>query len=139
LVILVNMALDTNYWSQVSIPGSNDLTAIQMRDNYGQFTIINRYNDCNDSKVIETLDTYLKGNRWHICTHDTDYMLWCGDFNRHHPLWDEERNHHLFTARALRDAEELLEKVTDYNMVMVLPKHIPTLEAKVTKKLDTPQ
>jgi hypothetical protein len=80
-VILVNAALDTNYWSQVSIPGSNDLMAIQMKDNYSRFTIINIYNDCNNSKALETLDTYLKGNCWHICAHDTDYMLWCRDFN----------------------------------------------------------
>ena len=57
-------------------------------------------------------------------------MLWCSDFNRHHPLWDEDRNRHLFTASALQAADRLLEKIADHNMIMVLPKDIPTLEAK---------
>jgi hypothetical protein len=60
-------------------------------------------------------------------------MMWCGDFNQHHPLWDEEWNHHLFMTRALCEAEELLEKVGDYNMMMILPKDIPTLKAMATK------
>ena len=60
-------------------------------------------------------------------------MLWCGDFNRHHPLRDEERNHHLFTAAALRAVDRLLEKVSAHGMLMILPKGIPMLEAKATK------
>ena len=65
-------------------------------------------------------------------------MLWCSNFNRHHPLWDEDQNHHLFTASALQAADRLLEKITDHNMVMVLPKDIPTLEAKSTKNWTWP-
>jgi Endonuclease-reverse transcriptase len=60
-------------------------------------------------------------------------MLWCGDFNRHHPMWDEERNHHLFTAAANRAAEELISLLADYNMVMTLPKRVPTLQSMATK------
>ena len=60
-------------------------------------------------------------------------MLWCGDFNRHHPLWDKECNHHLFMATAHRAADRLLEKVSAYPMLMILPKGTPTLEAKSTK------
>lgn len=26
-----------------------------------------------------------------------DHMIWLGNFNRHHPLWDEDHNTHLFT------------------------------------------
>ena len=48
-------------------------------------------------------------------------------------MCDEEWKQHLFTARALLEAEALLEVVADHNMVMVLLKDIPTLEAKPTK------
>ncbi len=65
-------------------------------------------------------------------------MVWCGNFNRHHPLWDEERNHHLFTAATLWAANSLLEKLADHGMVMVLPKGIPTLESKSTKNWTHP-
>jgi hypothetical protein len=81
LVILVNAVLNTNYWTQTAIPHSNDLTAIQVHVEYGRITIFNIYNDCNNPKTTETLDTFLKGTQRQICTHDTDYMLWCRDFN----------------------------------------------------------
>jgi hypothetical protein len=59
-------------------------------------------------------------------------MLWGGDFNRHHPLWDEEWNGHLFTAAALEDAHKLIEILVDHDMTMTLPKDIPTLQAMAT-------
>ena len=48
-------------------------------------------------------------------------------------MWDEERNHHLFTASALEEATKLLVIVADHGMAMALPKGIPTLEAMATK------
>ena len=55
-----------------------------------------------------------------------------------YPMWDEERNNHLFTAKALEEPGELLELVTDHNMEMVLLKDILTLEAKSTKNWTHP-
>lgn len=57
-------------------------------------------------------------------------MVWCGDFNRHHPLWEELRNAHLFSNSAL--TEPLLDLVHSYGMCMALPPGIPTLEASST-------
>ena len=64
--------------------------------------------------------------------------MWCGDFNLHHPMWDEECNHHLFTAMALAEYERLLALVADYDMQMVLPKDILTLEVMSTKNWTHP-
>ena len=61
------------------------------------------------------------------------FILLTGDFNQHHPMWDEERNHHLFTAGVLEDSGKLLTLVADSNMVMALLKDIPTLESMSTK------
>jgi hypothetical protein len=84
------------------------------------------------------MDLYLEGNKQQVNVKEMDYMIWSSNFNRHHPLWDKERNHHLFTTRALREVEELLEKVADYNMSMILPKDIPMLEAMSTKNWTRP-
>jgi Endonuclease-reverse transcriptase len=65
-------------------------------------------------------------------------MLWLGDFNRHHPLWDEERNTHLFTAANLDAAQPLLNLLAAHNMKMALPKNIPMLEAMNTKNYTRP-
>jgi len=55
-----------------------------------------------------------------------DHMLWMGDFNRHHPLWEELRNDHLFNYAA---AQPLIDLIVDYGMVQLLPCGIPTLQA----------
>ena len=53
-------------------------------------------------------------------------------------MWDEERNHHLFTASALRESNKLLALVVGYSMEMSLPKDIPMLEAMATKNWTQP-
>ena len=51
--------------------------------------------------------------------------MWCGDFNRHHPMWDEERNRHLFTVQALEESLKLITLAADHDMYMALPKIFP--------------
>ena len=53
-------------------------------------------------------------------------------------MWDEERNHHLFTVGALEEAGKLLTLVADNDMLMALPKDIPTLESLSTKNWTCP-
>jgi hypothetical protein len=59
--------------------------------------------------------------------------IWAGDFNRHHPLWDELRNQHLFTTENLAYAQPLLDLLARHRMAMALPRDIPTLRAFRTK------
>ena len=60
-------------------------------------------------------------------------MLWCGDFTQHHPLWDEEWNKHLFTAGAASAVQLLLSLIEDYDIIMLLPKGLPTMQSTATK------
>jgi hypothetical protein len=62
-------------------------------------------------------------------------MIWAGDFNRHHPLWDNGEDTHLFTQQANRIAEGLIGLIADFDLVMALPKGIPTLQHMVTRRL----
>jgi len=61
------------------------------------------------------------------------HVVWVGDFNRHHPIWDQEEDHHLFTPIALQAAECLLGTVADWSMSMVLPPRTPTHKHYVSK------
>ena len=131
-VILVNANLDTNHWNQISLPETNDITALQFQGPYGRLSIFNIYNDCLHSDTLITLNHHISTHRREFCRDEHDHVLWCGDFNRHHPLWDEERNHHLFTAKALDDAKLLIEMIADHNMTMSLPQGIPMLQAMAT-------
>ena len=65
-------------------------------------------------------------------------MIWAGDFNRHHPLWDRDEDIHLFTGQATRDAEGLIRLLADHNMQMVLPKGVPTLQHMRSKRYSRP-
>ena len=58
--------------------------------------------------------------------------MWMGDFNRHHPLWDEARNAHLFTQKNLDLTQPLLNLLARHNMKMALLPFIPTLRAHNT-------
>ena len=65
-------------------------------------------------------------------------MLWTGDFNRHHPLWDSDEDTHLFTQQAIRHAEDLIELIATYELEMPLPKGVPTLQHMVTGRYSRP-
>jgi exonuclease III len=137
-VIWVSSTLATSSWKIVNVPGTNDVTVIQLAGAYGRLTIINIYNDCAHSRTLRTIREFLRTNRAEILSRADDHLIWAGDFNRHHPMWDEETDDRLFTPRALEDAGRLIEMLADLNMKMALPKGQPTLEHMVTKRYSRP-
>ncbi|KAI5823025.1 hypothetical protein K523DRAFT_255927, partial [Schizophyllum commune Tattone D] len=44
-LILVNASIDTNTWRPLVVPGTNDITAIQISTDAGEVTIFNIYYD----------------------------------------------------------------------------------------------
>ena len=86
-VILVNALLDTNAWAQVPLEGSNDITVLQFHLLQGWVTIFNIYNDCLHQNTLTTLQIFIQRHSASLTASRSDHMLWCGDFNRHHPLW----------------------------------------------------
>ena len=100
--------------------------------------VYNVYVECDSSATVKRFWGHLASLRQGTQSTGDSYMLWGGDFNRHHPVWDKERNCYLFMATALREADKLLALVMDYGMEMLLPKDIPTLEVMVTKNWTHP-
>ena len=137
-VIWVNKKLNTKNWKALNIPGTNNITAIQLKGQYGKISIFNIYNDCNHPRNERTLWQYIHNNFNQLTGQASDSMIWAGDFNRHHPLWDRDKDTHLFTQQATRAAEELIELLATYNMSMTLPKGISTLQHMVTKRYSRP-
>ena len=90
-----------------------NLLAIQVTDQSFKLTIYNIYSDCNNLDAINLLGSHLSSLLRGPGAAGTTYRLWCSDFNRHHPMWDDDRNGHLFTSRALEDALKLLTLVAD--------------------------
>jgi exonuclease III len=135
-VILVNKKSATSSWAQIAVQ-SQDVTALKISGKGVEISLYNIYNDCNHSAALEAATQAMRRTRTDTQEH-TSELIWLGDFNRHHPLWDEERNAHLFTATNLDKAQALLNMLATYDMRMALAKDIPTLEAKHTKNHTCP-
>ena len=127
-----------NNWKEVNLV-SYDITGVHLHGPFGSICVINIYNDCENNGSLEVVEEYMRrkegrgevGDRGRSGKKES--VIWLGDFNRHHPLWDEERNTHLFTKNALEATQPLLDMISEYDLHMALPKDIPTLEASSTK------
>jgi endonuclease/exonuclease/phosphatase family metal-dependent hydrolase len=136
-VTLISKSFNTNSWQQLAFP-SPDVVVIQLCGPFGRCTIFNIYNDCSLTKTQEILANFLGKEIARIRPSADDHMIWLGDFNRHHPLWDEDRNTQLFTNQYLDAAQPLLDLIADYGMIMTLPKGLPTLQSTSSKNWTRP-
>jgi hypothetical protein len=84
-------------------------------------TIFNIYNDCNYSDTLICLCNFIQGNRDTLLGGVNGCMIWAGDFNCHHPLWDRDQDNHLFTPQALWEAGTLIELVANEGTEIALP------------------
>jgi len=137
-VIMVSANLNTSSWKEIKIPGNNDITAIQIRTQHITLTIFNLYVDCENLKTITTLRELYATRRREIYPTANAQVIWCGDFNMHHPLWDRDEDHRLFTQAADRRARKLISLVADENMKMTLPKGLPTIRHYTTGNFTRP-
>ena len=124
-IILINTNLSTDAYSTLQIHYSN-ITTIHLKGDFSHCSIFNIYNNCNNNLTIETLHTYLRENLATALPLPTDHMLWLGDFNRHHPLWEDNKNCRLYNPPHLIDP--LIDTLQEFDMQMALPSGIPTLE-----------
>jgi len=60
-------------------------------------------------------------------------MILLGNFNLHHPLWDEECNVHLFMRSNLEKSQALIDMLAECDLQMALPKNTPTLQVLSTR------
>ena len=136
-VTLINTKISTNAWKQIDFP-STDVVITQIQTSQGLCTIINTYNDGKNDDTLEALELFLTSNIRKLQPRDNDHLLWIGDFNRHHPLWDEDRNNHLFTPAALASSQKILDILADYGLTQLLPKGIPTLQSTSSRNWTRP-
>ena len=61
------------------------------------------------------------------------HVIWVGDFNRHHPAWDNPEDTRLFTQHALEVAELLIKATADLRLDSALPAGTPTHFHNVTR------
>ena len=134
-MILVSKRIDTALWTALDI-GSPDITAINLKTDAGNMTIYNFYCDQQHSEAITSADNFAqeRAQNSRNLTHST-HNIWLGDFNRHHPNWDDLRNVHLFTRNNLDMAQMLTDTTTWQNLVMALPRSHTHAQSHVNTKL----
>ncbi len=127
-VTLVNRSISTNAWSSIALDTQD---AVAMSLQAPAETIVNIYSDGDSTASWVTIDAMMRmytakrRDEWGL-----PYRFICaGDWNAHHPIWDEPRNSHLFTDRALERAGHLLQLIGRHHLKMPLPAFIPTLRA----------
>jgi len=131
---LISAALSSESWEQVMYP-LGDVTIVSMKANSGKIFIVNIYNDGNSNETISQLTEFHRDNNAINSTEvSRPHVLWVGNFNRHHPLWDDPNDTRLFTGEALDNAEFLIEAVVGAGLELALPGGIPTHIHNVTKK-----
>lgn len=120
---------------QLDFP-SGDVTVIQLTGIWGKLTIFNIYNDGNHNDTINALTKFQRDNADLLgnIEQGVAHMIWLGDFNRHHPQWDNHDDDRLFTNEALGASEILIEALAEAGLELALPSGIPTHVHNVTKK-----
>jgi hypothetical protein len=109
-VILIRAALKSDSWQQLDFP-SRDVTTIQLTGIWGHLNIYSIYNDCQHSQTINLLSKHHYNNAitGEEAAAGKVHNIWLGDFNRHHPHWDDPEDMRLFMRDALNTAETLIQ------------------------------
>ena len=128
VVTLISSRISTDAWKQIEFPLA-DVVIVQIRMSQGMCTLFNIYNDCTHDDTVSALERYMPENLPALRPTEQDHLVWLGNFNCHHPLWDEDRNNHLFTEAALAASQKLIDILADYGLTQILPKDIPTLQS----------
>ena len=104
--------------------------AMLIQTGHGKVLIINIYNDTEQQQALHQ-SIQMIWNR--VCTSGSatqmQQIIRLGKFNLQHPIWDKERNAHLFTRVNLVKSQVLIDAAAEFDIQMALPKNMPTLQA----------
>ena len=95
---------------------------------WGKMDAYNVYQDCMHSNILTQLNETIKARKTNDATVNV-HIIWAGNFNQHHPLWDEDRNHYLFMTVNLDEAQKLIDLTCEYELNQILPKGKPMLQS----------
>ena len=123
-ILLVNANISSDCYVILPIMHS-DITAVQFKGEHRNLTLFNIYNEITNNNMISFLDEFLSLEAG-VPLAPEDHMFWLGDFNRHHPMWEDESNKHLFESKDFM--QPLLKLLYMFDMTMALPKGLPTYQ-----------
>ena len=124
-ILLINTNISTDSYSIIPVMHS-DVTAVRFKGDHGFLSLFNIYNEITNNDTINYLDSFLDRHE-HLVRHSgADNVVWLGDFNRHHPIWEDDSNERLFEPTEF--ISPLLDLLYKNEMLLALPKGIPTYQ-----------
>ena len=136
-VTLINLSISTNTWQQIDF-SSTDVVVVQLLTLQGYCMIFNTYNNCKHNNTISVIEQFMSEHIATVHPNQQDHMVWLGDFNHHHLLWDKSSNSHLFTTPTLTTSQKLIDLLADYRLTQILPRNKPTLQSLSSKNWTRP-
>ena len=137
-VTLINTRIATNSWTAIPVDDP-DITAVSLTYDTGTIHVFNIYNPQDSNRTLGRLARVTHAILDHPDLQlDDPQFVWLGDFNRHHPLWEDERNTQLLMDTYLNNAQPLLDLLSNFDFHMLLPPATPTLEAAHSKNHTRP-
>ena len=124
-ILLINTNISTDSYSILPVMHS-DVTAVCFKGEHGFLSLFNIYNEITNNDTISCLDSFLDHHAQLICPSVTDSVIWLGDFNCHHPLWEDDANERLFEPTDY--IAPLLDLLYKNEMLLALPKGLPTYQ-----------
>ncbi|KAF5323020.1 hypothetical protein D9611_009313 [Ephemerocybe angulata] len=121
--------MSTDTWTPLDL---GNITGIRISGENGKLMIFSVYYDCTHNRTGDILWKYIEENGEEIYS-NSGHVMWAGNFNQHHPMWDREEDSRLFTRSAIDEATMLIEFAGEWDMEQVLKKGIPTLEHSTMK------
>ena len=124
-ILLVNTNISTDSYTVLPVMHS-DVTAVRFMGDHGSLSLFNIYNEITNNDTISCLDSFLDRHEQLVRPSITDSVVWLGDFNRHHPLWEDDSNKRLFESTEY--ILSLLDLLYKNEMLLAFPKGIPTYQ-----------
>ena len=128
-LIFINTNIPSDSYTQIKFT-SSDVSGLKLKIHDQTINIVNIYNDCNHDESINAVSEFLDSEFPDEYVPDNTHVILGGDFNRHHPLWEEDRNSHLTSSETL--LHPLMDLITRFDLRMSLPPKTPTLQALST-------
>jgi hypothetical protein len=127
--MLLNTDIKPEQIQQIKIM-SSDISALKITTSSPSMVIVNTYNDNLNNNITKNLarEWGTHEDSW-LRPYPTEHFV-LGDFNRHHSTWEGTTNAHLSSTDRLLNP--LLDLIVNMRLEMILPRGIPTLEARNT-------
>ena len=124
-ILLINTNLSTDCYSILPISHS-DIMAVRFKGANGYLSIFNIYNEITNNDTLQCLDHFIDHNSQLIRPSISDCVIWLGDFNHRHLIWEDKANERLFKPEDY--ISPLINLLYKNNMVLALPKGTPTFQ-----------